>query len=88
MTTIEGRLDSTAEKTVEIQFFSNPSSTGAEGNTFLSQKRPTTGADGRISFTFSTTRSVGEAVTATTTGPGGNTSGFFAARAVISEEAG
>ena len=87
-TTIKGTLDSTPstkkkKKTFTIQFFSNPQNED-EGKTFLGQKRVTTNRQGQVSFSFETTRPLtsGEKITATATGPGGNTSEFSDARTV------
>jgi hypothetical protein len=87
-TTIKGTLDSTPstkkkKKRFTIQFFSNPQNED-EGKTFLGQKRVTTNRQGKASFSFETTRPLasGEKITATATGPGGNTSEFSDARTV------
>jgi hypothetical protein len=86
-TTIEGTLNSRPRKTFTIEFFSNPapnSPTGfGEGETFLGQKTMTTNDRGRASFTFATSRTAGEFVTATATDASGNTSEFSAARTVV-----
>jgi CSLREA domain-containing protein len=81
-TIIEGALDSTPstkrkKRTFTIQFFSNPQGQD-EGKTFLGQKRVTTSRQGLVSFSFETNRTLalGDGITATATGPGGNTSEF------------
>ena len=83
-TTVRGTLNSTSGKTIVVRFFSNPSGTD-EGKTFIGQKSVTTDASGNVSFTFSLTQKVGlgRTVTATATGPTGNTSEFSAARTVV-----
>ena len=77
-TTIEGRLNSRLRKTFTIQFFSNPAPnfpTGfGEGETFLGEKTVTTNLEGKVSFTFATSVTAGEVVTATATDASGNTS--------------
>jgi hypothetical protein len=89
-TEIAGTLESTPstkrkKKTFTIQFFSNPS-TSDEGKTFLGQKKVTTNRRGQASFSFEGSVPVGAGesmVTATATGPGGNTSEFSAPRVVV-----
>lgn len=85
-TTIEGTLNSPPGKTFTIQFFSNPAPnapTGfGEGETFLGEKTVTTNDRGRVSFTFATSLTAGEFVTATATDSVGNTSEFSQARTV------
>ncbi len=80
--TIEGTLDSTPstkkkKKSFNIQFFSSPQGEDA-GKTFLGQKRVTTNKQGKASFTFESAQPVPDRdeITATATGPGGNTSEF------------
>jgi hypothetical protein len=80
--TIEGTLDSTPstkkkKKSFTIQFFSSPQGEDA-GKTFLGQKRVTTNKQGKASFTFESAQPVPDRdkITATATGPGGNTSEF------------
>jgi titin len=77
--TIEGKLNSTPNKTFTIQFFANTS--GNEAASFLGQRNVTTNANGNVNFTFTAT--VGpigtQNVTATAT-RGGNTSEFSAPR--------
>ena len=82
--TIEGNLNSTPEKTFMLQFFSNPQG-GDEGKTFIGQKSVTTNAKGNARFTFAFAKRVpaGRTITATATGPGGNTSEFSAPRALV-----
>jgi CSLREA domain-containing protein len=83
-TTIEGRLNSTPNQTFKVQFFSNPSDTD-EGKTFIGQKNVTTGANGKVYFTFAPTQAVpvGQALTATATDADGNTSEFATPREVV-----
>jgi len=85
-TTIQATLNSRTSKTFTIQFFSNPapnSPTGfGERETFLGQKTVTTNDRGRASFTFATSLTAGEFMTATATDASGNTSEFSAARTV------
>lgn len=82
-TTITSRLNSTPSRNFTIQFFSNTS--GNEGERFIGQKVVSTAANGNTgAFTFSPANpvAVGQRITATATGPGGNTSEFSAARLV------
>ncbi len=78
-TQIRGRLNSRPRKNFTIQFFSNsaadPSGFG-EGETFLGQKTVRTDRRGKVSFTFSSSLSAGQFVTATATDSVGNTSEF------------
>lgn len=82
-TTIRGSLNSTPGKRFTLRFFSisgpavDPSGFG-EGQTFLGQKKVETNKQGNASFTFVPSQAVpgGQRVTATATGPGGNTSEF------------
>jgi hypothetical protein len=83
-TTIEGRLNSTPNKTFTIQFFSNPMgdiSGFGEGKTFIGQRSVTTNANGNATFSFTATQRVrvGHWVTATATDTLGNTSEFLEA---------
>jgi trimeric autotransporter adhesin len=82
-TTVRGKLNSTPNKNFVVRFFSNPSGTD-EGKRFIGQESVTTDASGNVTFTFSSVQKVaiGGTVTATATGPGGNTSEFSAARTV------
>lgn len=80
--TIKGTLDSTPstkkkKKRFTIQFFSSPQGEDA-GKTFLGQTRVTTNKQGQASFSFETSQPVPDrdVITATATGPGGNTSEF------------
>jgi trimeric autotransporter adhesin len=84
--TIEGNLNSTPEKTFVLQIFSNPPG-GEEGKTFIGQRSVTTKANGNAPFTLSFAETVraGRTVTATATGPGGNTSEFSAPRTVVAQ---
>jgi len=79
---IEGTLDSTPstrkkKKRFTIQFFSNPQNED-EGQTFLGETKVTTNKQGKASFNFEPTQPIssGDRITATATGPGGNTSEF------------
>jgi len=83
-TTIRGTLDSTANGSFRVQFFSNPSGTD-EGKTLLGSEIVSTNGSGDASFVFSTRKEVrvGQNITATATGPGGNNSEFSAARKVV-----
>ena len=82
-TTIRGTLNSRPNKTYKLQFFSIPSGQD-EGKKFLGQKKVETSRKGIASITFSSSEAlaVGQAITATATGPGGNTSEFSVARSV------
>jgi parallel beta-helix repeat protein len=85
-TTINGKLNSTANKTYTIQLFSNPSGTN-EGKKFIGQKSITTDGSGNRSFTFSPAKSVaaGQTITATATRASTHdTSEFSAPRTVAS----
>jgi CSLREA domain-containing protein len=66
-TTVQGKLDSTPNKTFLVQFSSNPS--GNEGKKFLGQTGVTTDGSGNASFTFSPATAVpaGQTITATAT---------------------
>jgi hypothetical protein len=82
-TTIEVRLNSTPNRNFTIEFFSNPACN--EGKTFLRERSVTTNADdltGTVTVTVEDPVTVGETITATATGPGGNTSEFSNARVV------
>lgn len=85
-TTVKGTLDSTPNETFKLQFFSNPKGTN-EGKTLLDSMTVSTDGTGDFSFTFSTTKKVGldQNITATATGPGGNTSEFSAPRIVVAQ---
>ena len=79
-TTIQGTLNSTANTTFRIEFFSNtvcdPSDFG-EGQTFIGFTNVTTvGNDATINVTLPTTVPVGQFITATATAPNGSTSEF------------
>ena len=81
-TTVEGTLDSTPstrkkKRSFTIQFFSSPSGED-EGETFLGQTKVRTNRQGQASFSFELTESLllVDRITATATGPGGNTSEF------------
>ena len=63
--------------------FSNPKGTD-EGKKFIGQKKVSTDASGNVSFTKALPRvGVGKTITATATGPGGNTSEFSAPKKVV-----
>ena len=83
-TTVRGTLNSTPDKTFNIQFFSNPKGTD-EGKTLLGTQSITTDGSANVSFTFSTTKPIGlgQNITATATGPGGNTSEFSVPKQVV-----
>jgi len=85
-TTGRGTLNSTPGKTFNVQFFSDPSGTD-EGKTLLGSMSVTTNGTGNVSFTFSTKKTIrlGQNITATATGPGGNTSEFSAPRKVVAQ---
>ena len=85
-TTVRGTLNSTANKTFNVQFFSNPEGTD-EGKTLLGSKSVTTDGTGNVSLTFSTTKaiSLGQNITATATSPSGDTSEFSAPRKVVAQ---
>jgi CSLREA domain-containing protein len=86
-TTIIGSLDSTPNTAFRLEFFSNracnPSGFG-EGETFLGSVSVGTDAGGNAPFSATVPAAVagGEAITATATDPGGNTSEFSACIAV------
>ena len=83
VTTIEGKLNGQPEETFKIQFFSNPSGAD-EGQRFIGQMKVTTDSSGNISFTKTLAKvAVGKTITATATGPGGNTSEFSAPCKVV-----
>jgi hypothetical protein len=83
--TIEGILRSSPDDNVTIRFFSNP--TGNQGKTFLGLKTVTTDANGDAPFTrvLAVVVPAGQRITATATGPGGNTSEFSGARVVVQQ---
>jgi hypothetical protein len=83
MTTITGRLNSSASTTYRIEFFANdaidPSGYG-QGQTFLGFKDVTTDGNGDASFSASFPQiGAGQRVTSTATDPNGNTSEFSGA---------
>jgi hypothetical protein len=82
-TAVRGKLNSTPDKTFRVQLFSNPS--GNEGKMLLGTQSITTDGSGKVSFTFSTKKQIelGQNITATATGPGGNTSEFSAPKQVV-----
>ena len=83
-TTVRGTLDSTPNSTFRVQFFSNPRVTD-EGKTLLGSATVSTDGSGDASFAFSTSKTVKleQNITATATGPGGNTSEFSAPKKVV-----
>ncbi len=89
-TAIAGALDSAANTDFTVQFFSSPAadaSGNGEGQTFLgAPMNVTTDGSGNATFSFTATPEVpvGHVVTATATGPGGDTSEFSAATDVTS----
>jgi len=78
---IGGKLNSTPNRTFDIQFFRNPSDN--EGKTFIAQKSVTTSANGNAPFAFRFAAAVppGQEITATAT-RAGNTSEFSTPREV------
>jgi uncharacterized protein (UPF0333 family) len=82
VTTIKGTLDSTADTTFNLQFFSSPAADPSgfgEGKKFLGQKSVTTDMFDNAAFTFKTKKKVpaGQVVTATATNQAtGDTSEF------------
>jgi uncharacterized repeat protein (TIGR01451 family) len=86
-TIIEGTLNSRANFPFTIQFFSNTScdpSGNGEGQTFIGSMTVTTDASCNASFTFPTSLSLGQVVTATATA--GNTSEFSQCQIVTSAQ--
>jgi hypothetical protein len=83
-TTIKGKLNSVANKSYTIRFFSNPQGTN-EGKKFLGSKEVTTDGTGNVSFAFSTRKKVklGQNMTATATSYTLDTSEFSAPRKVV-----
>jgi hypothetical protein len=84
-TTIKGKLNSSPNKTYNVQFFSNPSG-AEEGKKLLFSKSIKTDGLGNASFAFSTTKRVGlgQNVTVTATKSAtGDTSEFSAPRTVV-----
>ena len=80
-TTIDGTLNSAADTTYLIQFFSNPTADPSgygQGKTLIGSISVTTDANGNASFTatFSTAVPVGQFISATATDPDDNTSEF------------
>jgi hypothetical protein len=79
-TTIQGTLNSTANTTFRVEFFSNPAcdpSGNGEGRTFIGSTSVTTVAcDAAINFVLPVSVLPGQFVTATATDPAGNTSEF------------
>lgn len=82
-TTLTGKLNSIPGKPFKVRFFSNPKGTD-EGKTFLGQMRVSTDTSGDVSFTKALPKvALGKTITATATGPGGNTSEFSAPKKVV-----
>jgi hypothetical protein len=82
-TAIQGTLNSTADTTFRVEFFSSPNcdpSGNGEGQTFLGSTLVTTDAAGNanIRITLTSPTAAGQAVTATATDPANNTSEFSA----------
>ena len=80
-TAIEGTLNSTANTTFRIEFYSNQVSDASgfgEGQAFIGSISATTDGSGNASFspTFPSTVPAGQIITATATNPGGDTSEF------------
>ena len=78
---VQGTLNSSANTTFTLEFFSNAScdpSGNGEGRTFLGSAPVTTNGAGNVTFNVNVTGSavVGETITATATNPQGNTSEF------------
>ncbi len=87
LTTITGRLQSTGLSTYELEFFSSPTadpSGSGEGKTFLGTTNLWLGALGAEDFsvTIATGDLLGQFVSATAAGPGGDTSEFSEAQPV------
>jgi CSLREA domain-containing protein len=88
-TVVNGTLNSTAGSVFNVEFFANTScdpSGNGEGQTYLGEIPLTTDGGGNVGFSFNTPAPVplGRFITATATGPGGNTSEFSPCRQVIS----
>jgi hypothetical protein len=86
-TGIEGMLNSTANTTFAIEFFSNSScdsSGSGEGELYIGTINVTTAANGNANFnvTFAGALAAGRVVTATATNPAGSTSEFSSCLAV------
>jgi hypothetical protein len=83
-TTVRGTLNSTPDKTFRVQLFSSPAGAD-EGKKLIGQKSITTDAGGNASFIFSPKSKVevGRNITATATGPGGDTSEFSVPKKVV-----
>lgn len=82
-TIARGLLTSTPGQSYVLRFVADPVGQN-EGRIFLGQQSATTKAGGNADFTFVRTPAVasGQAITATATGPGGNTSEFSPPRTV------
>jgi hypothetical protein len=83
-TTVRGTLDSTPNATFRVEVFSNPKGAD-EGKTPLGSVIVSTNGAGDASFAFSTSKTVKleQNITATATGPGGNTSEISAPKKVV-----
>ncbi len=85
MTTVTGRLNSTANTTYRIEVFANntiDSNGYGEGQVFIGAQNATTDASGNVSFSVTnpfTQIGAGQRVTATATDPNNNTSEFSGA---------
>jgi len=80
-TSVQGSLNSTANTSFSLQFFSSPvcdPSGHGEGQTFLGSTPVTTDGAGNASFAASLPATAGSFVTATATDPAGNSSEFSA----------
>lgn len=88
-TVVNGTLNSTPRSVFNVEFFANTScdpSGNGEGQTYLGEIPLLTDGGGNVGFSFNTPAPVplGQFITATATGPGGNTSEFSPCRQVIS----
>lgn len=85
-TTVKVKLKSTPNKTFLVELFSNPSGEN-EGKKVLGEQFVTTNASGKATFTFTPSQAVaaGQAITATATDQGRNTSEFSAPREVVAQ---
>ncbi|HET9789019.1 MAG TPA: carboxypeptidase-like regulatory domain-containing protein, partial [Pyrinomonadaceae bacterium] len=86
ITNIQGTLNSTANSTFIIQFYSNPNCAGiGQGKTFIGSTIVDTDSSGNVSFSAPVAASLtaSEFVTATATDPNNNTSEISACRQVV-----
>jgi CSLREA domain-containing protein len=91
-TIIAGTINSAANTQFRVEFFSSPTcdvSGNGEGQTFLGFADVTTDGSGNsnINANLPSATSAGQAVTATATDPGGNTSEFSACQTVVAATA-